>query len=136
MLQKTPRLCLVVEDEPLLALDIETMLTEAGYLVAGPYASWREALQSVATHRPDAAIVDFLVQDGNSTELLRALDEALIPFAIYSGRDQASAPEFADAIWLEKPCMPEKLKSVMRALLEGRARGYQPGAKVGAPAAC
>lgn len=114
--------CLVVEDEPLLALDIETMLAGCGYAIAGPFASWSEALELVERDPPAAAIVDFQVQDGSSVVLLRALEDAGIPFLIYSGRERESSPDFADALWLEKPCMPDKLEAAVRSLFRHHQR--------------
>jgi PleD family two-component response regulator len=50
---------LIVEDEPLIALDLEAMLERRGARIVGPAATVREALSLLQSERPDVALLDF-----------------------------------------------------------------------------
>src|ERR1700758_5641835 len=71
-----PARILIVEDDLLVAAQIETALTEAGFDIVGVAATSEEALELANTDRPDLAIMDIKlagVRDGIDTahELFR-----------------------------------------------------------------
>ena len=49
---------LVVEDEALIAMDLQAVLEEAGYRVLGPANSTAAAMALLAGHDPDVALLD------------------------------------------------------------------------------
>ena len=49
---------LVVEDEPVIALDLHGLLQDAGYRVIGPASSSAEALELLHQSNPDVALLD------------------------------------------------------------------------------
>jgi CheY-like chemotaxis protein len=49
---------LVVEDEALIAMDLQTLLEDAGYSVLGPANSTAAAMALLAGHDPDVALLD------------------------------------------------------------------------------
>jgi CheY-like chemotaxis protein len=49
---------LVVEDEALIAMDLQSLLEEAGYRVLGPANSTAAAMAVLAGHDPDVALLD------------------------------------------------------------------------------
>jgi DNA-binding response OmpR family regulator len=55
---------LIVEDEFLIALDMEAALQDAGYSVCGIAATRAEALALAQADRPDIALVDLHLADG------------------------------------------------------------------------
>lgn len=55
---------LVVEDEPLIGLDLVTLLEDRGYAVIGPVADLAHALAEAELHQPQAAFVDVNLADG------------------------------------------------------------------------
>src|ERR1700742_3592149 len=68
---KTPRL-LIVEDDYLVAMQVEEALTEAGFEVAGLAASADEALALAAAERPILVVMDVRLsghRDGIDTAL-------------------------------------------------------------------
>jgi DNA-binding NtrC family response regulator len=77
---------LVVDDEPQFLATIQCFLQNNGFeVVAG--ASCREAEVSYGSARPDAAVLDYSLPDGNMLEILprlRALDSS-IPIIIMTG---------------------------------------------------
>ncbi len=52
-----PPLCIIVEDDPQVGLDLADALDEAGFFVAGPLTSGQSALDWLARFSPDVAVV-------------------------------------------------------------------------------
>ena len=53
-----PLRILVVEDETVLAMAVESFLIELGHVVVGPYSRLQAALQAAETETVDAALLD------------------------------------------------------------------------------
>jgi CheY-like chemotaxis protein len=67
---------LLVEDEPLIALDLENILERLGHVVVGVAETRDEAVQLAADEGPDAALVDIKLRDGfTGIEVARQLSE-------------------------------------------------------------
>lgn len=65
---------LVVEDEVLIALELECLLDDLGYVTVGIAASSREAIALGRTMAPDVALVDIHLIDGpTGVDVARAL---------------------------------------------------------------
>lgn len=65
-LDTAPTTVLVVEDESIVALDIQHRLVSMGYRVAGPASTGVEALAEVARARPDIALMDIRLRGSMS----------------------------------------------------------------------
>src|SRR4051812_22103991 len=96
----TGKRVLVIEDEFLVALDMETILGEAGFEIVGPAGSVAEALRLIATDRPDAALLDNNLNGESAGAVADELREQRIPFAFVSGNDRASLPPAFDGVLL------------------------------------
>ena len=110
--------CLVVEDQTLIALSIETYLEEAGIAVAS-VDSLAKARTWLETNTADIAIVDFMLQDGSATELAGEFNRRAIPFVIYSGDPpRQSLPSGLQGVpWLEKPTNRDDLLKIVLKIL-------------------
>lgn len=75
---------LVVEDETLIAIDIEMMLEEYGYRVLGPAGSIEAALRLLENERPDVAMLDLNIRGQPVIPVARRLQSLKIPFVIVS----------------------------------------------------
>lgn len=65
---------LVVEDNPILALEIGSLVTDMGHVVCGTAANEREALELAEAEKPTLALLDVRLADGdNGIEVARAL---------------------------------------------------------------
>jgi CheY-like chemotaxis protein len=84
---------LVVEDELLVALDIESILTEAGMEVVGPASTAAEALQLIGSTKLDAALLDANLSGEPIDEVASALSAKGVPFAYVTGYGRESLPE-------------------------------------------
>ncbi len=97
---------LIVEDEMLLALDLEEGLRDAGCEVVGPAGSLRSALRLVESSEIDAAILDVNLAGERVFPVAHILCERGIPFVFataYSGSDELYPSEVRDVPRLSKP---------------------------------
>ena len=105
---------LVVEDEVLVAFQIECALRDAGFDVVGPAKSTAEAL--ILLQSPcNGAVLDIMLGSETSEPIAKALIERGIPFITLSGYSQEQRPKiFADVIALSKPLASERLVEQLR----------------------
>lgn len=79
-----PKTILVVDDEMLIALDIEAELSERGHRVlTAPTLQIAKSL--IANERIDVAIVDWHLSQGTAASLIQELSDRQIPFVVCSG---------------------------------------------------
>src|SRR5579872_6200250 len=72
---------LIVEDEAVLAMDMEFSLTQAGFDVVGVADSEGEALLLAHQEHPDLVLMDITLRDGDGLAAARAIaDRAKIVF--------------------------------------------------------
>jgi DNA-binding NtrC family response regulator len=109
---------LVVEDEYLVALEVEGVLTDAGCIVVGPFARVRDALGVAEVEAVDVALLDVNVAGEVVFPVAHLLEERGTPFLFVTGYGQAILPR-SDWECCTKPSQPEHL-------LEGLARKLQP----------
>jgi ActR/RegA family two-component response regulator len=57
---------LICEDDPILAADLSAILEEAGHTVSGVFQRVGEALISARKEKPDFAIIDLKLADGDT----------------------------------------------------------------------
>jgi DNA-binding NtrC family response regulator len=80
-----PRI-LVVEDEYLIAADLEAQLRDLGCEVIGPVAGISAALEIVRRQSIHAATVDMKLRHGETAEpLMEGLRQQRIPYALITG---------------------------------------------------
>jgi CheY-like chemotaxis protein len=60
---------LLLEDEVLIALNLQEELQELGFRVAGPFTTCAAALDWLRTGTPDVAILDAVLKDGPCREI-------------------------------------------------------------------
>jgi PAS domain S-box-containing protein len=109
---------LVVEDEPLVALEIEAELTDAGAVVVGPAGSLEAAMRLIEGEPIDAALLDANLAGKPVDALAAALAARGVPFAFASGYGPSGLPEgFRDRPLLGKPFGSEALVALVRTLL-------------------
>ena len=98
---------LVVEDEPLVALDLRQSLESAGaYVFAATQLS--HALQLAGHPEITAAVLDYRLADGDATPICTLLSERGIPFVFYSGYDDARQ-NWPEAAHVQKPATQPRL---------------------------
>jgi DNA-binding response OmpR family regulator len=109
------RKVLIVEDEPLIAIDIADAFQKAGAEVTTT-TTLRQAMALVEHDGLAVAILDHALNDGDSTALYTRLKERDIPFVIYSGFPEVSGLA-AEAPVVQKPAKADVLIATVEALL-------------------
>ena len=112
---------LVLEDEVIIALDIEGILTDAGLDVAATLPTCASAITWLKANRPDVAILDIDLQDGSCELVAQRLLDLCVPFVVFSGSDPAEAtidPVFLKGAWLGKPAPGERIVEAVRKQLQ------------------
>jgi DNA-binding response OmpR family regulator len=113
------RSILVVEDEPLIALDIAGLFESAGAKVRTT-KSLAEALELVAQDAWSGAVLDYRLGHDDVRRLCQHLGERGIPFMFYTGL--AELPEtYPGALVVHKPATGEALLARMSELVSRQA---------------
>jgi DNA-binding response OmpR family regulator len=112
------RSVLVVEDNPVIAMDILQGLEAAGASVFEA-RTLCDALSKVERSDLCAAVLDHALNDGDASQICGRLDERNIPFIIYSGYDYVEGP-CSEGEHLRKPVRPKVLVAAVLDLLRDR----------------
>lgn len=111
---------LILEDEPIIALDVEGILTDAGFEVAGTLSTCASAMEWLKANRPDVALLDIDLHDGSCELVAQRLHDLGVPFVVFSGSDPTDYTidrVFLKGGWLEKPAQgPQIVVAVTEAL--------------------
>lgn len=113
----------IVEDDPLIAMDIRERCEDAGYIVLAVTGSVAQAEREFADHCPDAIVTDMdLGPGGSGCEIVEAIRERCpdIKVVFVTGttdpmkleRIAATKPEAV----LSKPLPPRRLEDALQAL--------------------
>lgn len=108
---------LIVEDDPVIAVDYHFELKDLGAIAEGFKATNRDALNYLASHDVDAAIVDFLLCDGTGESIIDGLKTRGIPFIIVSGCTFRMHGEVDASRVLSKPVAPGEIWQALSAAL-------------------
>jgi DNA-binding response OmpR family regulator len=115
--QRTIRV-LIVEDEPMIALSLEDVLTDAGFEIAGLVTKLEKALAVIESGACDAAIVDANLAGVSASPLAIALTARGLPFIVLSGYSREQMQDvFSGARFLQKPCRAELLIETLNTVL-------------------
>jgi two-component system, response regulator PdtaR len=114
---------LIVEDDFIVAFDMQAMLEEEGARVIGPISTLPEALAKFAATRADIriAVLDVNLLGEYVFPLALQLRRAGIPFVFataYADDDRLFPAELSDVPRLAKPVLPNVLIGQLRRLLE------------------
>ncbi len=114
-----PRSILVVEDEFLIAIEMEAILIAHGFAVIGPVATVGGALDLLKHERPDAAVLDINLCGIAVTPVARTLREMNVPFAIASAYRMSDFPvddALREAVHVGKPIQTAAFVEILRRL--------------------
>jgi DNA-binding response OmpR family regulator len=108
---------LVVEDEPLIGMDIEYAVERLGHEVVGPIAELDKALDLAANARLDCAILDINIRGGLSYPVADILINRGLPVLLLSGYSERTLPErLREVARLSKPFAEAQLDKEIRDL--------------------
>jgi two-component system, response regulator PdtaR len=112
-------LVLVVEDEALLAMELEALVTAMGWRVLGPARSVEEATELLERETPNAAVLDINLKDELVTPVAEALRSESVPFVVASAFDpeELGIESLAHAPYVAKPISENRLVKVLQGML-------------------
>jgi CheY-like chemotaxis protein len=113
---------LVVEDEPLIGLDLVSTLDKAGAEVAPPVGTEKEALELIERRHFDAVLLDANLHGRGVDAIAALLTRRGIPFVFVTGYGQEGLPDaFRHVIALPKPFSEQQLLETILKLEPGAA---------------
>ena len=118
------RRILIVEDNSIIALNLEDALKAWGYLPVGPAADCAGAINLLNAQRVDAAILDIFLRGEAVWPVARELVLRGIPFVFLTGADDPAVDhaEYAGHPTLSKPCGEDAMLSALSRLWKEDAR--------------
>jgi len=121
---------LIIEDEPIIALDIEAIVEELGHSITGVARTHKEAVAFVHERKPGLVLADIQLADGSSgldavNEILKDINVPVIFITAYPERLlTGERPE--PAFLITKPFQEEAVKAaISQALFFDRKAGRQ-----------
>ena len=112
---------LVVEDEYMLADELQTELSDLGATVVGPAGTIEDAIHLIVSDvRIDGAILDVNLCGESVFPAADALTARKVPFLFATGYDQSVMPSrFADTVLCEKPINIRLITRAVRQIVRG-----------------
>ncbi|MBS0237425.1 MAG: response regulator [Proteobacteria bacterium] len=112
---------LLVEDEALIAMQLQLDLEADGHKVVGPFGQLSEGLKAATDSNFDIALIDINLGADNSAPIAEILDRRRIPFAFTTGYNDLVflPPRLRDYPHLTKPYNPADVKDLVTLLGHG-----------------
>lgn len=124
--EETPLRILVADDHEIVRTGLITMLQGSGIEVIAQTARADEVMRLVRQHKPDVALLDVRLQEGDGLTLLGRLKLDLpdVQVVLFSAYDNPTFAARAVALgasgYLQKGCDRDELVNTLRAAAEGR----------------
>ena len=108
---------LIIEDEPFIALDLQTLVEELGHHVIGIARTHKEAVKTIESHKPGLILADIQLADGSSgleavNQILGNMEVPVIFITAYPERFLTGQPP-EPAFLITKPFGVDSLKAVI-----------------------
>ena len=112
------RRVLVVEDESLVAMLLETILEDMGCIPVGPASTVDEGLRMAADEAVDAALLDVNVAGRQVFPVAQLLKDRGVPFIFSSGYGEGGLPdEWRGQPTLQKPFTEAAVREALMAAM-------------------
>jgi two-component system, response regulator PdtaR len=125
-LKNKPVSVLIVEDEVIIALEIESRLRNRGFNLVGTVASSEDAIDAAMTYRPDVIIMDIHIQGSKdgidvSLDIFNTYKPAIIFISAYTDNEtRAKASKVQPSYFLAKPISYDDLTKIIRESVSGK----------------
>jgi DNA-directed RNA polymerase specialized sigma24 family protein len=119
---------LIIEDEPMIAMDLESIVEGLGHRVTAVARTHAEAVKAVERHKPGLVLADIQLADGSSgldavNEMLGAIEVPVIFITAYPDRLlTGERPE--PAFLITKPYQPDTVKAIVSQALFFERRAH------------
>lgn len=118
-----PRRVLIVEDEALVAMNMESALAEDGFDILGIVDNEADAVATAIRLKPHAILMDITLRDGDGISAARSILKGLVTRIIFvSGNSDpvtlAAAQQLKPAGFIRKPFVTDRLADLVRNALK------------------
>ena len=112
---------MILEDELLIALELQHIVEQLGGTVIGPAGSVEGALQLLSETTPDAALLDVDLREARVTPVVQACRDRNVPFVLVTGygRLELEEPLLQSAPRVRKPFDSRAIHKVLAIVLKG-----------------
>jgi DNA-directed RNA polymerase specialized sigma24 family protein len=122
---------LIIEDESIIAIHLENMMTELGHDVVGIAATRDDAVRQALARRPGLVLADVRLADGSSgidavADILRSFDVPVVFITAYPER-LLTGERMEPTYLITKPFLPEAVKAAV-----GQALFFHPSKRAAA----
>ncbi|WP_424964575.1 response regulator [Dinoroseobacter sp. S375] len=95
---------LLLEDDPIVALDLKDQFVHEGYIVMGPFDRVSRAMDALRESKPDIAVLDLHLKDSSCDIVAEQLEAHSIPYAIVTVTAPSMVPrDISPRAVIEKP---------------------------------
>jgi CheY-like chemotaxis protein len=121
--EKAQRRVFVVEDEVMIRMLLEDMLSDLGYTVAAAAGRVEEAMPFAREADFDVAILDINLNGETVYPVAEILQDRGLPFVFSTGYGERGLPDaYRDRPTLQKPFQLEGLDKTLADVMEGKRR--------------
>jgi len=119
---------LVVDDEPLIAIDVQATLERAGASVVVA-RTIREALRYADYPALSAGVLDFRVGNDDAEPVCEALNRRAVPFIFFTGLSGPLSQRWQTTPLVSKPARPAKIVGALKFVLSPETRDIIVGSQ-------
>ena len=114
---------MIVEDEPLIALDLRDVLVGAGHRVTGPFTTLNAAIAAAQSDEFDVALLDVVLGSMHVWPVAAVIAARGLPLIASSGTDVGDdvPKELRNLPWLRKPIDAHELTLTIANLLQANS---------------
>jgi DNA-binding response OmpR family regulator len=117
---------LIVEDSWHIATAVQSLLEDAGMVIAGAAATTTDAERLASEGSAKLAVVDVKLQDGMAFDLIDHLHDLGVSVVVVSGFSSFSTPLGRTAAVLQKPFAGQELLGALARVLIADQSGHVP----------
>ena len=104
---------LIVEDEPIVAMMVEDMLSDLGAAAIGPASTLEGALERARNGDFHAAILDLNLNGERTGQVAEVLRGRGLPFVFATGYDSGGGVSLGGAVVLQKPYRLDQMEAAL-----------------------
>jgi DNA-binding response OmpR family regulator len=109
---------LLVEDDPIIGLDLGDMLEAAGAVVIGPAYDVASSLALLEQSPVDLVVLDNIIVGGDSTPIADFLIQRGVPFLFHTSQRGTLDERYPGVVIIDKPSRPGELVAALRNLVQ------------------
>lgn len=120
---------LVLEDQPLISMELESLIGDAQLGVVVTMTRCEEAIRWLEENTPETAVLDVGLREGDSRAVAEILVERGVPFVVHTAREREGDPNccvFERGTWIPKLSKPDDLIAAIASALASARRDPQP----------